>query len=414
MSGEETEKKEDLVLEGRLVLPEGVFRKQVKVSRVNGLVEEVDKTIFAKRYFCFSDDTLIFPGFVDIHVHAREDSSGLQNYKEDFETVAAAALNGGVIALADMPNNPSAPIDERSYLEKKKLAEKSTIPLVVYAGIGPNSRPLLQKAPYKAFLGPTAKKLSFNSLDALERKLRDYSEANVSFHCEHPGVMVANAQKEYHEDRQPREAEVEGIKLVLQMTRDYRLTTKICHVSTKEGLELCLEAKRAGLQVTLEVAPHHLYFDRTMLNESNRKLLQVNPPLRDPEDREYLLCGLREGKIDYLASDHAPHTLEDKEKGVSGIPHLDTYGLFVSWLMGEHKISPQRIAQVCSYNPGKFVNEHLGTKMGLIRTGYLGKFTTVNLSGTTAVAKENLKTKCGWSPFEGVIFPGRVSVFPEF
>jgi dihydroorotase len=167
--------------------------------------------------------------------------------------------------------------------------------------------------------------------------------------------------------------------------------------------------------VTCEVTPHHLCFDRGAITQANRGLMQMNPPLRRVDDRLAMLAALRDGTLDYLATDHAPHTLEEKARGISGQPHLDTYGAFVTWLIVEQGFAPERIAAVCSANPGAFVNPYIAPrKFGLIEPGYVGSLTVLNLSRPTTVRRKDLKTRCGWSPFEGVTFPGSVeAVFVE-
>ena len=141
--------------------------------------------------------------------------------------------------------------------------------------------------------------------------------------------------------------------------RRYELQGKLCHFSTGEGLKDVIAAKARGVKVTCEVTPHHLFFDDTMLNDENRLWLQMNPPLRGREDRLAMIEALRSGEIDYLATDHAPHSLEEKRKGTSGVPHLDTYGAFTTWLMAEHGFTAQQIARVCAANPGRFVRPYL-------------------------------------------------------
>jgi len=140
--------------------------------------------------------------------------------------------------------------------------------------------------------------------------------------------------------------------------------------------------------------------------------LQMNPPLRGREDRLAMIEALRAGEIDYLATDHAPHSLEEKGKGTSGVPHLDTYGAFATWLMAEHGFTAKQIARVCGANPGRFVQPYLpkdyGKGFGRAEAGYVGSLTVLDLKTPYLVKRDSLKTKCGWSPFEGVTFPGRV------
>jgi dihydroorotase len=177
-------------------------------------------------------------------------------------------------------------------------------------------------------------------------------------------------------------------------------------------LQDVIAAKTRGVRVTCEVTPHHLFFDDTMLNDENRLWLQMNPPLRGREDRLAMIDALRTGAIDYLATDHAPHSLEEKKRGTSGVPHLDTYGAFATWLMEEHGFAAQQIARVCAANPGRFVRPYLppeyGKGFGRVEEGYVGSLTVLDLKTPYKVTRDSLKTKCAWSPFEGVTFPGSV------
>jgi len=193
------------------------------------------------------------------------------------------------------------------------------------------------------------------------------------------------------------------------MIEKYDLTGKLCHYSVGEGLPLIREARRRGLKVTCEVTPHHLYFDTTDITEINRGLMQMNPPLRETSDRLAMLAALRDGTLDYLATDHAPHTLEEKARGISGQPHLDTYGAFATWLILKQGFRPEQVAAFCSENPGRFVNRYTNPKkFGRIEPGYAASLTVLNLTRPATIRREDLFTKCGWSPFEGVTFPGSV------
>jgi len=353
---------------------------------------------------------LIFPGFVDIHVHAREDASHKQDYKEDFITAGEAAINGGVVAIGEMPNNPVPPVDDDSFEIKNNLTKKSPIMVVLYAGIGPNTKPLSKKVPYKAFMGPSIGDLFFTSNEELEKALEKYKNQYVSFHCEDPKILEENVNENTHEAKRPPEAEISAVDFALKLIEKYNLVGKICHCSTIEGVNKIMDAKKRGLRVSVEVTPHHLYFDETMLHE-NRKNFQVNPPIRQSkENRLGLIAFLKNGDIDYLATDHAPHTIEEKEKGISGLTHLDTYGPFITWLMREHNFTEEEIVRVCSYNPANFINNFILDKYGKIEEGYVGSLTILDLNKSITITKDRLKTKCGWSPFEGVTFPGSVTM----
>jgi dihydroorotase len=397
-----------MIVAGHLVSRERVWSGQIRFEEET-IVDVGDQ--FGSPDFEFDDDCLIFAGMGDIHIHARDDVSLQEVHKDDFCTVSAAAINGGVVHVADMPNNPAAPIDDDSYASKQKHLESREVPIQVtlYAGIGPGTKPLSSSVPYKAYMGPSVGDLFFTSLEQLDQTLSQYRGCNVSFHCEDPELLEAHKDAPTHETRRPPECEISATRFALEMIEKYNLTGKLCHYSVGEGLPLIRAARKKGLQVTCEVTPHHLYYDTSDITDKNRKLMQMNPPLRSLEDKLAMLEALRVGTIDYLATDHAPHTLEEKAQGVSGQPHLDTYGAFVAWLIKEQNFRPERIAEVCSDNPGRFVNPYTAPrKFGQIEPGYVASLTVLNLSCPITIRTEDLKTKCGWSPFEGVTFPGSV------
>jgi len=403
-----------MIVSGRLVSSQGIRKGQVRIERTK--IVEVGENLGRVDYDFgdaseYGDECLIFAGMGDIHIHAREDVSQKQSYKEDFRTAAAAAMNGGVVHVADMPNNPVAPITDETYRAKAALVLEKNLPVhfTLYAGIGPGTRPLSFPVPYKAYMGPSVGDLFFSSLAQLEETLEHYRGKHVSFHCEDPELLEQHKGAATHEERRPAVCELSATKFALQMIEKYELIGKLCHYSVGEGLPYIKEARARGIPVTCEVTPHHLYYDVTDITDQNRGWMQMNPPLRSVEDRKAMVAALREGTLDYLATDHAPHTLEENQKGTSGQPHLDTYGPFVTWLIKEQNFTPEQVAKFCCENPGEFVNPFLiDRKYGKIEPGYTASLTILNLSRPVTIRREDMKTKCGWSPFEGVTFPGSV------
>ena len=399
-----------LRVEGRIVNHDAEFDGAIEINTESGLIEYVGAR--EGRSDIDVGRCLIFPGFGDIHIHAREDASGTQAYKEDFSSASDAAVHGGVTHVADMPNNPVAPIDERTYAAKEALTKTSVVHVTLYAGIGPLTNPLQRHVPYKAFMGPSVGDLFFTSQAQLETAIAKYRGRNVSFHCEDPAILEASKNAPTHELKRPAAAEISATEFALYLIEKYELVGKLCHYSTRRGLERIVAARARGVRVTCEVTPHHLFFDESMITDKNRLWLQMNPPLRSPDDRFAMIAALKRGDIDYIATDHAPHTLTEKAKGVSGVPLLDTYGAFAAWLMAEHECSAQDIARVCAFNPGMFVREFLpasfGNGYGVIGAGYVGSLTILDLDTPYVVTRESVRTKCGWSPFEGYTLPGSV------
>ena len=211
------------------------------------------------------------------------------------------------------------------------------------------------------------------------------------------------------------------------MIEKHQLSGKLCHYSVGEGLPLIRAAKKrlnvgqdstpveSGQErspvprLTVEVTPQHVFFDTAQITPTNRPWLQMNPPIRSPADRTAMLEALRDGTADYLATDHAPHSMEEKQHGHSGMPQLDTYGPFVAWLLHAQHFKPERITELCCANPGRFVAPYQQEKFGRLLPGYVGSLTVLDLAKPVTIRREDLKTKCGWSPFEGLTFPGSVA-----
>lgn len=395
----------------------GVKRQQIRFDETTGLIVAVGE-LQEKADYYYDDDCLLFAGMGDIHIHAREDVSGKNNYKEDFHSACCAMRNGGVVHAGDMPNNPVPPVDNKSYEEKFKLADKIHHQIWFYAGIGPETRPLSYTVPYKVYMGPSIGELYFKDLKTLEDTLVHYRGQHVSFHCEDPEILEEHKSEKTHHERRPVKAEAVATKDALMLIEKYNLIGKLCHYSSLEGLNLVREARKRGVNVSLEVTPQHLYFDIQHLDERDYKKFQMNPPIRFETDRKALKEALLKGEIQYLATDHAPHTQEEKEKGTSGLTGLDTYGGFVTWLL-QDGFSPELIAKITAENPGDFQRQFLpawkklsahyqrfGEGFGYLRPGYSASFTILKLNSPATVTKDSLGTKVKHSPFEGVTFPG--------
>jgi dihydroorotase len=395
-----------MIIEGIFTTHEKTFKSQVKIDTDTGLITEVGENIGNADYI-FDENHRIFPGFIDIHVHSREDTSKKQNYKEDFLTVSQAAIMGGVSGIMDMPNNPIPPVDDDSYKAKKELTKKAIVDVLLYAGIGPKTNPLSFKVPYKAYMGPSIGDLFFDKDEKINAVIPKYKNNFISFHCESADLLKEHEKEETHEKKRPEICEVNAIKHAITICKENNIRMNVAHLSTKAGLQEVLKAKEF-MDVTSEVCHHHLFFDEVNKQKTEKPgFLQMNPPLRLEEDRKFLLEQLKIGNVDYLTTDHAPHTLEENEKGISGLPLLDTYGLFVTWLL-KQGVSEQIITKVCSYNPGKIFGEFRNEQYGEINEGFVGSLTILNLKKSDTVKREDIKSKAGWSPFEGTTFPGSV------
>ncbi|MFP5387037.1 MAG: amidohydrolase [Bacteriovoracia bacterium] len=410
------------VLEALCVTSVEVKRKQITFDEVSGLIVSFDdvKLPQDKVDYFYDDSCVLFAGMGDVHIHAREDVSGKNNYKEDFTSARSALHHGGLCHAGDMPNNPIPPVDDKSYEDKFKFALKAEGELWLYAGIGPETRPLSYAVPYKVYMGPSVGELYFKDLPTLDSTLVHYKKQVVSFHCEDPVILESTRNEPHHHERRPVSAEVVATKDALSLIEKYELKGKLCHYSSGEGLNLIRKSRKRGVKVAIEVTPQHLFFDIDQLKVEDYQRYQMNPPIRYPHDRKVLMEAVKNGEIDYLATDHAPHTDAEKKQGTSGLTGLDTYGPFVTWLLSEG-VRPEIVARMVSENPGDFFNQFLtswkkispvfdsmGKGVGYLLPGYRANFSVLNLTRPLTIKKEDLKTKAAHSPFLNVTFPGQV------
>jgi len=360
-----------IVIDGMFVDRRGIFGAQVKIS--NNIITRVAKTgLRGDNVIKIPSGCLCFPGFIDVHTHLREPGF---TYKEDFETGSMAAINGGVTMVFDMPNS-EPPTDSLERLrEKENLAEKSAVPVKFYQTVSPSGVDRRLKGPFKIFL----------SSKGSEDHIAHLRNKTVAFHCEPPGK------------NQSANSETDSVGKAITLSHYNRITPIICHTSTMGAVEL-IEKARKKMNVFCEATPHHLFFT----NRERSELLAMNPPLRSRKDRDYLLSSLMAGSVNFLATDHAPHTLEDKEDGSRGVPGLDTYAPFVCWLL-KKGVDFRRVVELTSSNASKLFS----LNRGAIKIGYKGSLTILDLRKDYTIDADDLKTKCGWSPFEGITFPGK-------
>jgi dihydroorotase len=418
-------------ISGTAVLPDGARTATVEFDEETGIISSVipSEEGTDNRY-------LIFPGFVDIHVHAREypepPSSAPADIakweaackKETFRTAGQAAIHGGVVMYAAMPNDALPPFARDTYELKAALAKTSQCPVVLYAAVTQESEPWAD-IPYKVYTDAHATAFSFNNRAQMEQALRRYRGCRVFFHAEDPAILRAQPRHVPRWSSRPPEAEINAVEHILELTAKYSLRTHICHVSTRRTVELVEEYNRTASEpISTEVTPHHLYFSVSkhgtmtatgapLFHEPS--MLDCNPPLRSEDDRRYLVEALKEGRIDILASDHAPHTLEDKAQGAPGMPHLDTLGPFVGRLIKSEGFGLLRVADMLARKPAAVIGEHLTQHLvGGLEAGSPAALTVLDLHTPCVIEADGIKdrgafrTKCGWSPFSGSELPASV------
>ncbi|MGK0209301.1 MAG: dihydroorotase [Patescibacteria group bacterium] len=432
-----------------------LFSGQIDIDTESGLITKVTKNNNSP--ISKNPKTIIFPGMGDVHIHAREDQTGEQLYKESYTTSANAALNGGLVHVAAMPNTPK-PVTTAQDLEwhRNRIEEiNHPVSILNYIGIANGTRPIDEpgKHPYKAFFGKSVGDLTFHDEHELEDTLQHYRGHHVSFHVEYEPFIQASADGKTHSERRPIGAVNYGLKLLLPLIEKYEINAKLCHWSTGgDSFDMIQDHRQRSQEnglpyTTVEVSPLHLLFDTKMASEDPSLWLkiQMNPAIQGPMHRKALLKGLKDGFIDYIATDHAPHTVEEKhsafsqykdqykglnneeiaqkmqkqnikkfketccQNGMSGAPWLDNYASIVTNLMATEAFTPQDIARVTAYNPGNFSNQFLPTQnnyenygkgFGKIEEGYIGSLTILETQGENYISNDNGQTKVGWSPLE--------------
>ncbi|HTY24426.1 MAG TPA: amidohydrolase family protein [Desulfomonilaceae bacterium] len=416
-------------ISGRVVLPHNIVHAEISIDPVTKSIVSISEVNAQKE-----DGALIFPGFIDLHVHAREyprpesaDSQSLERWaavckKETFLTAGRAAINGGVTLFAAMPNDPTSPDNPVTYARKIDVSKSSACPVILFGSMTKSSEPWAD-IPYKVYLDVDPSVVSFTKWSDLETALSRYEGHRVFFHAEDPEILNKLRGQGARWRTRPPEAEVSAVRKILELTAKLGLHTHVCHVSTQEAALAIQDYNlMSSGKVSCEVTPHHLFFsiqDGRVLsaqsgNVPRSEFLECNPPLRSEADRRFLLDALKEGTVDLLASDHAPHTADDKRQGAPGMPHLDTLGAFAGWLINECGFSVQRVAQVLSTAPAELLRKDLNRPHGVIEPSAMASFTLLDLSRTTLIQGDTIKdrgaleTLCRWSPFDSIPLPARV------
>lgn len=319
---------------------------------------------------------LTLPGLIDIHVHLRDPG---QTHKEDFYSGTLAALAGGFTTILDMPNNLSPITTINRLKEKITSAGKRTVcDIGFYIGsIGGNPFDL-DKAPeyvfgLKLFLNPTTGNLLIGK--------KELAEIYACWNSNLP-ILV--------------HAENEKVALVIDMVKKTGKKTHICHISSKEEFSYVIEAKENGLPITCGVTPHHLFLTGKDV-EKLKAFAQMKPTLKTKKDQEFLWKNIK--YIDVIESDHAPHTVEEKQSDVPpfGVPGLETTLPLLLQAESEGRLTMDQILDLCHKNPSKLFR---------IKTDNRTKI-EINLKKFT-IENKKLKTKCGWSPFAGRKVMGKV------
>ncbi len=361
---------------------------------------------------------IIIPGLIDPHVHFRDPG---QTYKEDWLTGSKAAAHGGVTTVLDMPNNVPPITTPERLKEKLEIAKKkSIVNFGLYFGVGPDNLEALDEVKdivcgYKMFMCKSTGDLLLTDSAKQEKAFQAVSKTGevLAVHAETPEINEAamknkkiEGHPESYADTKPSESEIRAIEKALKMAGTYKTRLHIVHLTTEGGVELIKNAKSHGADVTTETCPHYLFFTKTDIREK-KALLAMNPPLRTKQDQAALWTAINNGIIDMVSTDHAPHTIEEKSKDVwtapGGVPGVETRAGLLLDAVNSRLLSFERFIQLCCENPAKRFGL---AKKGYIKQGFDADIAVVDMKKHHKIKSDDLYTKCGWSPFEGLKLKG--------
>lgn len=397
------------------VLIEGQRIKKIGSGiTANGAVQEIN-----------GEGKYLLPGVIDDQVHFRE--PGL-THKANIYTESKAAVAGGVTSFMEMPNTVP-PAFTHELLEQKYAigAQTSMANYSFYMGTSnDNVEEVLRTnerrkdiCGVKIFMGASTGNLLVDNYLTLDRIFSE-SEVLIATHCEEESVIRDNlqrirSQKEHlepadHPHLRDEEACFESSFKAVQLAKKYGTRLHVLHITTERELQLFtnmlpLREKR----ITAEVCVHHLHFTADHYASLGNRI-KCNPAIKDPHHRDALWQALLDDRLDVIATDHAPHTLAEKEepyeKAHAGLPLIQHSLLLMLHYHKEGRISLETIAHKMSSAVADCFNI---LDRGYIREGYFADLVIVDLNDSTTVSKDNLLYKCGWSPMEGNTFPARIT-----
>ena len=367
---------------------------------------------------------LLMPGIIDDQVHFRE--PGL-THKANIATESRAAVAGGITSFIEMPNTVSQATTQELLEEKFDVASKTSYAnySFMFGGTNDNLEELLKTDPKKVaaiklFLGSSTGNMLVDDQDVL-RKIFSSTKMLIAVHCEDEATIRKNFEEakalygddipiEMHPKIRSEEACYISSSKAIELAKETGARLHVFHLSTAKETALFrndipLEEK----QITAEVCTHHLWFDESDYKEKGTHI-KWNPAVKTKKDKEGLWQALLDDRIDVIATDHAPHTLEEKSqvytKAPSGGPLVQHTLQAMLECHKQGKISLEKLVEKMCHNPAKLFQIE---KRGFIKEGYHADMVLVDLNAKETVSKDNILYKCGWSPFEGTTFSSSIS-----
>jgi len=375
------------------------------------------------------DGKCVMAGGIDAHVHFRE--PGL-THKADMATESKAAIAGGITYVMDMPNTNPPTVNAQALKDKIASAKGRTTGKIAFhiGASNSNADEICRLVKYgdketgitpddiagvKVFMGSSTGNMLVDN-DSSLNKLFAIKEKPILVHCEDEQIIKANLEKakeQYgenipffeHENIRSRSACIKSSKKALQMAMRHRTRLVLCHISTKEELEMVQTAKISNPDIIAETSSNYLWFCNKDYDRLG-SLVKCNPSIKSDDDRKALREGLASGIIDTIGSDHAPHLLSEKNaayaKAPSGLPTIQQSLPVLLTIAAEEHIPLTRIASVFSEK----ASDIYGLNTGKIAVGYAADLVIFDHNKEFIVQKDDLKGKCGWSPYEGETLKG--------
>jgi dihydroorotase len=406
-----------LVNEGRVFAADVTIRGE-RIERIgNGPVPRGATVIdLAGRY--------LLPGLIDDQVHCRE--PGL-THKATLATESLAALCGGVTSFLDMPNTKPPSVDRAALADKRRIAAASChVNYGFYLGAtNTNLEEIKRAGPQdacgiKVFMGASTGNMLVDDPATLEGIFAG-ARLPVATHCEYSPLIVENERRyrERYGDAVPIEAHplirsaeacYRSSSLAVELAKRHGTRLHVLHLTTARELELFEPGPIAAKRITAEVCTHHLWFEQSSYATLGAKI-KCNPAIKTAADRMALREAVVADRIDVIATDHAPHTLEEKARGYfespSGLPLVQHSLLMLLDQHADGLFSLPKIVEKAAHNPAELFGI---VDRGFIREGYFADLVAVDLAGSTRVDAAQLRYKCGWSPLEGTELRGAVAL----
>lgn len=357
----------------------------------DGKITEIGRELRKSCSTIEGNGLVLMPSFIDLHVHFREPG---YTYKEDIESGSKAAVKGGYTMVNLMANtNPvCSDINTVKYVsEKAKAIGLVDVHQVVSITKNFDGKTL----DHLDNLDSSVKIISEDGNDVMDSKVM--MEAMIK--AKQKGIIVmCHCENKELSGIDTRLAENTMTWRNITLAQYTGCKAHIAHVSTKEALKYVIDAKHSGVRVTCEVTPHHLAL-------SKENCYTVNPPIRVREDVDYLIEGIKNGYVDAISTDHAPHSSSDKEKGAPGISGIETaFSICYTKLVKEGHINLEKLSEIMSKKPG----EILGCSKGQIKIGYDGDLVLIDLEKKYEINNKEFYSKGKNSPFNGATVWGKI------